>query len=101
MEKGPLVLDEELRKKEEGDQFLEEQRKSVKHESSPPKKESKSQCQLPETTYEVLSEIFKKILFTDQSKRGGGAVNQQKKSHSLFFLSKLNENKIYHLIPKD
>jgi hypothetical protein len=40
----------------------------VKHESSPLKKESKLQHQLPKTTYGLLSEIFKKIGSRDQTK---------------------------------
>jgi len=40
----------------------------VKHESSPPKKDSKSQHRLSKNTHELLSEIFKKIGLKDQTK---------------------------------
>jgi len=39
----------------------------VKQESSPPKRESKSQHRLSKTTHELLSEIFKKIGSKDQT----------------------------------
>ena len=41
---------------------------TVKHESSPPKKDSKSQHRLSKNTHELLSEIFKKIGLKDQTK---------------------------------
>ncbi|PNF34799.1 Protein mini spindles [Cryptotermes secundus] len=54
--------------------------KTVKHESSPPKKESKSH-QLPKTTYGLLSEIFKKIGSRDQTKEGLSLLYDFKQQH--------------------
>lgn len=55
--------------------------KIVKHESSPLKKELKSQHQLPKTTYGLLSEIFKKIGSRDQTKEGLSLLYDFKQQH--------------------
>ncbi|XP_069680440.1 protein mini spindles isoform X4 [Periplaneta americana] len=55
--------------------------KTVKQESSPPKKESKSQHRLSKTTHELLSEIFKKIGSKDQTKEGLSLLYDFKQQH--------------------
>ncbi|XP_021935865.1 protein mini spindles isoform X2 [Zootermopsis nevadensis] len=55
--------------------------KTVKHDSSPPKKESKSQHRLSKTTHELLSDIFKKIGSKDQTKEGLSLLYDFKQQH--------------------
>ncbi|PSN31815.1 Mini spindles protein [Blattella germanica] len=55
--------------------------KTLKQESSPPKKESKSQHRLSKTTHELLSEIFKKIGSKDQTKEGLSLLYDFKQQH--------------------
>lgn len=55
--------------------------KIVKHESGPPKKESKSQHRLSKNTHELLSEIFKKIGLKDQTKEGLSLLYDFKQQH--------------------